>query len=611
MTIKNPLTTTKGLRILKTALNTLVALSLLFSLSVFIFAKTKKEEKPQQSGLIKLSDVKNIPSESLSIEWLGSSGYNVDNPTMILFHGEMPNTWDKKFSMILPESDYVSYSSSSTSFNLTRNIDITREIHKYWLDQEYNVGIFHWEKFADDTIEKLTKKLFNSVDMRYKTAKDTYENNAIPNYSLTEIAAAVYLDEIPVEAYGREIRLVGNGIGANLALAVSDYLYTAYTKGDIRAEVLPHRVSLVDPYLSPESFSAEARWRNVSTQNGLMGMTDNMLAYTTPKGLVAELVENVEVGAVPAGSTAKEKLTAPYTYVLNAAEQAIKNSIKANTAYLLLRQKYSENFFTENYRKQNRAGLDWYLYSVRGSDDSAIGYPDAAANYDPTSNCNWGRFNTRPILNDRQRNDQSSRGKNYAVGAWTETVWIRALKGIEFAMQKFTDYSEDDEGNILKDKHGQSMYIYNDYHLDRFRSENYQRATNMNKTIVAGYIFDDKNEDRVMNEGIGSYLAGIDINVELTASVEGQTETVESFVTQTSSDGFYLISFDRSFISSHSLTLTVVPPSSSFNVQTPALTTYHVQDLTKHTFTKNTKTLSMTTNYADAITMASCGVVIK
>lgn len=610
MALKKLHTTKKGLQILKTALNTLVALSLLFSLSVFIFAKTKDETPPERMTVVKLSDIKNIPSESLSIEWLGSSGYNVDHPTMILFHGEMPSSWDSKFSMNLPESEYVYYSENINNYNFTRNLDIERALHQYWLQQEYNVGIFHWEKFADDSMDKLAKKLFNSVDMRYKTAEKTYENNDLPNYSLTETAAAVYLDEIPDEAYGKEIRLVGNGIGANLALAVSDYLYTAYTKGAIRPEVLPHRVSLIDPYLLPEAFSAEARWRDIPTQNGLLGMTDNMLAYTTPKGLVAEMVENVEVGAAPAGTEPKEKLTSPYEYVLNASQKAIKNGIKANTAYLLLRQKYSEGFYTKKYREQNRAGLDWYLYSVKGSDDNAIGYPDAAADY-ASSYCNWGRFNTRPILNDRQRNDQSSRGKNYAVGAWTETVWIRALKGIEFRMQKFEDYVEDGDGKVIKDKHGQSMYTYTDYHIERFRSENYQRAINMNKTIVAGYVFNDKNEDRVMNEGIGSYLGGLAINVQLTTSVDGQTETVEQFVTYTSSDGFYLISFDRPFINSHNLTLTVVPPSSSFNVQTAGLTTYHVQDLTKHTFTKNTKTLSMTSSYADAITMANCGVVIK
>ncbi|MDD4315860.1 MAG: hypothetical protein PHC84_01720 [Clostridia bacterium] len=610
MRLRNPIVLSqKSIRIIRISINAFVALALILSLTVFIFSKTKSPETVE-GKVIALSDVKNIPDESLYIEWLGSSGYNVDNPTMILFHGETPGNWDSKFSMTLPETDYVYYSSNSTTYNVTRNIDIERTLHQYWLSQNYNVGIFHWEKFADDNMDKLVKKLYNAVDMRYKTATDTFENNAVPNYSLTEIASAVYLDEIPDEAYGREIRLVGNGVGAILALSVSDYLYDGYSEGLVRQEVLPHRVSLIDPYLSPEGFETDTRWRSIASSNGTLGMALDMLEFVTPKGLVAEMVENVEVGAKLVGTESQETLTPPYDYTLSAPQHTLKNELKSNTAYLLLRQKYSEGFYTENYRKQNRAGLDWYLYSVRGSDDPQMGYPDQAPDYS-SSYCNWGRNNTRPILNDRQRNDSSSRGKNYAVGAWTETVWIRALKGIEFRMQKFSDYLEDDEGNVIKDIHGISLYTYNDYHIERFRGENYQRATNMDKTVVAGYVFNDKNEDRVMNEGISSYLSGVTINVTVTTSVDGQTETVESFTTQTGNDGFYLITFERAFMNAHSVTLTVVPPDSSFHVQTAGLTTYHVADLTKHTFIKNTKTLSISNSYANAITFANCGVVIK
>ena len=152
--------------------------------------------------------------------------------------------------MTLDEENYIYYAQNSTYYNVTRNLDIDRVLYQYWLKQNYNIGIFHYENFADDDLEKLSKKLFNSVDMRYKT-EDGYENVKIPNYSLTEILAAVFINEIPEEAFGMEIRLVGNGVGANLALALSDYLYTFYEKGKIKPAILPSRLSLIDPYLSP------------------------------------------------------------------------------------------------------------------------------------------------------------------------------------------------------------------------------------------------------------------------------------------------------------------------------------------------------------------------
>ena len=109
---------------------------------------------------VSLDEIKNIPENSLYIEWL-SQGYNVEQPTMIFIHGETPGRWDKKFSMTLDEENYIYYAQNSTYYNVTRNLDIDRVLYQYWLKQNYNIGIFHYENFADDDLEKLSKKLFN------------------------------------------------------------------------------------------------------------------------------------------------------------------------------------------------------------------------------------------------------------------------------------------------------------------------------------------------------------------------------------------------------------------------------------------------------------------
>ena len=584
-----------------------VSVLLALSFCLTFFTACKDNEVEDGDNAVYLDEIKNIPENSLYIEWL-SQGYNVEQPTMIFIHGETPGRWDKKFSMTLDEENYIYYAQNSTYYNVTRNLDIDRVLYQYWLKQNYNIGIFHYENFADDDLEKLSKKLFNSVDMRYKT-EDGYENVKIPNYSLTEILAAVFINEIPEEAFGMEIRLVGNGVGANLALALSDYLYTFYEKGKIKPAILPSRLSLIDPYLSPDSIKNNIGWRKIDQNLSMLELTDNMLEYTTERGLVAEIVENVEVTAEIVGDKSQEVLVSPYDYVYSNEEKDIKENIKDKAAYLFLRQKYSL-LYSDEYRAQNRAGVDWYLYSINGSDDTGVGYLTSKPDY-TSSYCNWGRYETRPIINDRQRNNNSSRGKNYAVGAWTETVWIRALKGIEFHMKRYKDYLEDEDGKIIKDKHGISLYEYEDYHLERFRSENYQKAINMDRTIIAGYIWNDKNEDRIMNDGVDSYLGGLTVNVELTTSVDGETKTVESFSVTTGRDGFYKITFDRSFQVTHTANITIVPPNRRYHVQTAALASYHVADLTKHTFNKNTKSITLSSNYGDAITMASCGMVVK
>ena len=188
---------------------------------------------------------------------------------------------------------------------------------------------------------------------------------------------------------------------------------------------MPHRTSLIDPYLSSDSFNHNMSWRDIDSEFGLLSMAEDMLEKTTAKGLVVDMVENVEVGAELVEGKSQETLTSPYDYEYSPAQTDVYRDIKTHVAYLQLRQKYSE-LFTDEYRALNRAGLDWYLYSVKGSDDTGVGYPTSKPDY--TSSCNWGPYNTRPFLNDRQRNNNSSRGKNYSVSAWTPTVWIRALK---------------------------------------------------------------------------------------------------------------------------------------------------------------------------------------
>lgn len=589
------------------------AILLIFSLVIVLLVDIKQKTTTPDIPIVELSKVTNIPEESLYIEWLNNNANNdnkfdEDKRTVIVVHGETPQQWDSKFSMILNENDYVYYKDNSAQYNVETSANIDRRLYKYWLDQDYNVGIFHYEKFSDDTMEMLQKKLYNKIEMRYMT-ESGINNSKTPNYSLTEIMAAAYLSEIPEQAYGNEIRIVGNGIGANLALSFCDYLYAFYNRNALRQEILPHRLSLIDPYLSPEKFNNNIEWRDVPQSLSMLELTNSMLDYTTNLGLVCDMVENVEVTAIMENGVSVDKLITPYDYQLSEQEIKIKDSIKEQAAYLLLRQKYS-SFYSENYRKQNRAGLDWYLYSINGSDDTNVGSPNYDyANYDSTSNCNWGRYSTRPMLNNRQKSNKSTDGKNYSVSAWTETVWTRALKGIEFNMKQSTGVLKDDN-TTLTDMHGNTLYDYKDYNLTKFRSENYQYA-DFDRTIVAGYIWNDKNEDRIMNEGIASYLGGIQINVTLSTTTSGETKTVDTFSVVTENDGFFKIEFNCAFVSSHSVNLTVIPPNSLYHVQEPGKTTYHVAELTRHTFNKNSKSITITKSYGSAITMLNCGLVVK
>ena len=588
-------------------LNRISIFILILAITCTFFVGCKNIEETNELKIISNEDLKNIPENTLDIEWLGSQGYNVDNPTMIYIHGEMSNNANKRVDLSL-DQNYIMYGQDSVNYNVSNNVTIERNLYTYWEKQHYNVGIFHYEKFADCDLNKLSKKLYNAIDMSYKEGENLVENS-IPNYSLTEILASRYIEAIPKEAYGKEIRLVGNGIGANLALSLSDCLYHFYKNGQIPNTILPTRLALMDPYLSTDKFENNIKWSTIEKNSNMLNISNEMLTYTTNMGLVAEMVENVEVSAVSVENTSVEKLTPAYEFSYNDEQKTIKEEIKDKTAYLTLREKYSTNF-SKDFKKQNRVALDWYLYSINGSDDTGIGYSTSKPDYS-SSYCNWGPYETRPFINNRQLNNNSTRGKKFAISAWTPTVYTRALKGIEFKMQKYSDYLEDENGEKIKDIHGNSLYVYEDYTLARFRSENYQNAQNIDKTIVCGYVFNDKNEDRIMNEGIGCLLDNLTINVALTKSVDGETIDVNNFSVTTSKDGFYYIEFENSFEISHTVTLTVVPKNNTYNVESTGLNTYFYEDLSRHIFNNNTKSLTMSSGYGNSITVANCGMVIK
>lgn len=605
-----------------------VALILVCALVAVFFVGCDRDDSNENPEIVTYDQIKNIPDDSCYIEWINKD-FNTVNPTVIWVHGEMAGAHDEKVTLTLTEENYITYAMSSTSYNVgTGVLDGTvnngyRDLAYYWTRQGYNVGIFHYEKFADDELNNIIKKLFSVNNMTYKKADSSTETAKLPNYNLTEILAAVLIKSVPDAARG-EIRLVGNGVGAVLALSATDYIYTHYGYGNVSRSKVPMRLAFIDPYLPTEQVATGAFWREMDTAHGVLSVAEDMLKNTAGKGLVAEMIENTEVTSTTVDNTSVEVRNVPYPSIsYNDEQNYAKNRLIENTAYLSLTQKYSV-LFPESYKAKNRAGLDWYMYSVNGSDNggstsSKIGWGNNDAPDYTSTYCNWGPNSTRPILNDRQRsNNSSSKGKNYGVSAWTHSSWTRALRGIRFNLLRYSKTKTDANGSTMYDIHGEPIYEYTNYVVPTFTSEIYEKAINLNATLVCGYVFNDENEDRLNNDGFGSGISGVTINCLLTKSVSSETVTVKNFSVKTESDGFFVIKLEKddkgediSFENSHSFELTIVPKNSTYHFQTAGTTTYHYADLGKHTFEMMSKTLTMQRYYSNAITMASCGVVIK
>lgn len=602
----------------------LVAAVLLTALVSLTSCNNKEEIIPP----IKLSDINNISqiqaegAGDLVFEWLRE--FESTKPTVIIIHGETTDNSGNRFSMSLNDKEYTFKKDSPTAFTVDSTATIgwkaeglRLDLSWYWLNvAQYNVAIFHWERFADEeNPDDILAKMFSLPKMRYKT-EDGYETSAVPQYSLTEVLAAVYLDEMSDKANGKEIRLVGNGVGGTLALSLTHYLATYYSNKQVEGKLVPNRLALCDPYLPTTNMNLDIKWAPIDTTKGMLSVADVMLDAIGYVGTAIEMIESLEV----------TDETTKYAYDFEKSEvmHAVYTSLKSKLAYFEFRQKYSVRF-SNGYQKQKRVALDWYLYSIIGSDSLDIGYPTSYENYLTYSNHTWGPNATRPMVNDPHRNgkNNSYSGRNYAVSAWTPTVWIRAMKGLSYTMKK---YSSTTSNNTI---HGNAIYSYQLTQLEYFRSETSQISELKDYTLICGYVYKDINKNKYIDDGVTQGIANALLNVTVTTTESGTEELLSSFSVKTGSDGFYVIKFmDKTiddegnyseagfrFNTNIAVKINFVPSSNQYyniaSAVTPTAGEPYYNTVSAHNFTRYETTVSLSRYYANAITITNCLVALS
>ena len=364
-----------------------------------------------------------------------------------------------------------------------------------------------------------------------------------------------------------EVRFIGNGVGATLALTTATCMYKALYSSN-KAIYLPSRVTMCDAYLGTQSLSFEIPYiDNLSTSDGVIGVTNDLIKRLKNYSVAIEFVESAQV--VDGIST--------YAYDVEKKDGAedIFNSIKDNVAYLLIEQSYTNKESFNEYKNYKRIALDWYAYSIIGSDDSftrnsgegeyAVGYPHSFEEHrfwTDNNTTNWGNNHTRPILNDRAvSNDYNSssgasRGFNFGISAWTPTVYIKALSGTEFYQKKAVGKTSNN------DVHGTLIFEYERYVLATFSSENRQISDNKSYTIICGYVYADNNGNNKMDDG----LSGVFANNKLLVTIMDSTQKIE-YVSQTAfyadDNGFYCIRINDADVVDDKVNLTVTQSEGS------------------------------------------------
>jgi Copper amine oxidase N-terminal domain/Steryl acetyl hydrolase len=136
-----------------------------------------------------------------------------------------------------------------------KNEEISIQTQNFWIDKGWNIAIFHWVQLADDggvppprEAEAKIYDIHNSLaGMRWKRSNgvSVTQMSALPQKNVSELYADAYQAVFGQNFSGNEIRLVGNSLGGNLTMAM---LMQLHQRG---IHYLPQRVTLIDPYWSP------------------------------------------------------------------------------------------------------------------------------------------------------------------------------------------------------------------------------------------------------------------------------------------------------------------------------------------------------------------------
>ncbi len=177
-----------------------------------------------------------------AISGQSNSYYDPRQPTIIFVHGWLPNQVASPPTFMMELTDEA------------RGIDYHLDLAAAWVEAGWNVGIFYWHPFADEDLVWVAEDKIWTADqeaaMRYRDAAGNYHTEGMPTVSAAQLFYEAYVDALR-EYSGPEIRLAGHSLGNQMAVRLALQLVDGIEAGDISPNLLPSRLTLLDPFWSP------------------------------------------------------------------------------------------------------------------------------------------------------------------------------------------------------------------------------------------------------------------------------------------------------------------------------------------------------------------------
>ncbi len=178
----------------------------------------------------------------------GAALIDADKPTIINVHG------------VLTEGN-----KEAERFNLNSKVHFPEDygvegedisMLYLWIREGWNVGVYHYNKFASDIPNLLEGKIWSNnspAGIRYKKVDGTQSAPDFTKYCLAEHFAADYIRAmrlLPSSMGEKEIRVAAHSMGGQLATAGIFLLTELARVGQLPAHQLPQRYTLLDAFFS-------------------------------------------------------------------------------------------------------------------------------------------------------------------------------------------------------------------------------------------------------------------------------------------------------------------------------------------------------------------------
>jgi len=125
-----------------------------------------------------------------------------------------------------------------------------------WKNKGWNVGVFYWNQFADESeVKDAEAKMWSTNGprgMRYRLDDGSYSTVQAPQKSVGEIAFEQVSAALEDNNSGN-IRFAGHSLGNQLAVYVTKQINDGINDGSLSQNIMPERVELLDPFWSKGS----------------------------------------------------------------------------------------------------------------------------------------------------------------------------------------------------------------------------------------------------------------------------------------------------------------------------------------------------------------------